>query len=349
MQHSYASFLLAWCLRQFRGERTLAAAYHLFSGKKSAQTLQDSKWFQLEPFFGAWKNVTMSSLEAAAGWLAEQRLAMVVGDRAYRLTEAGEGWLSEREALFPRHMNGWRYHEVELPFWQRLSLIGQTLSNLNAGRRFAPICRDERTLRWVKRYLMDKGGRAALTRELYEELLRLLAAVSEEAALVFTLRLTSADRIGWTAEQIAAHLQKEALYVEFLFRDALHYIMAEAEAGRSPALAELMDGLAPVALTQSAQKTYEWLQKGKTIEEIAAIRRLKRSTIEDHLVEIAANVPAFSIAPFVAAEKAAAVQAAAKTLGTRKLKQIRDALGGAVSYFEIRLVLAKEVGRWMKS
>nr|WP_305142679.1 hypothetical protein [Geobacillus thermoleovorans] len=60
MRHGYASFLLAHCLRRFNGERTLAAVYHLFSGKKSAQTLQDSKWFQLEPLFGTWKNVTMA-------------------------------------------------------------------------------------------------------------------------------------------------------------------------------------------------------------------------------------------------------------------------------------------------
>ncbi|KPD00884.1 hypothetical protein LR69_00966 [Geobacillus sp. BCO2] len=82
------------------------------------------------------------------------------------------------------------------------------------------------------------------------------------------------------------------------------------------------------------------------MEAIAEIRRLKRSTIEDHIVEIAANVPGFSIAPFVDDEKAAAIRAAAQALRTRKLKEIREALDGKVSYFEIRLVLAKEVGRW---
>ncbi|OKO95177.1 helix-turn-helix domain-containing protein [Geobacillus proteiniphilus] len=346
MRHGYASFLLAHCLRRFNGERTLAAAYHLFSGKKSAQTLQDSKWFQLEPLFGTWKNVTMTALEAAAAALVEQRLALSAKQRTYTLTAAGEEWFVGQAALFPRHLNGWRYHEAEPLFWQRLSLIGQTLSNLVYGRRFAPICRDERTLQWVKQYLLAKGSRQMLAEALYQELIRLLEAVSEEAAAIFTLRLTSAVRIGWTMEQIAAHLQKDALYVQFQFRNVLHYIMAEAEAGRAPMMAELMSGLTPAVLTQSAQKTYEWLRKGKTVEDIAKLRRLKRSTIEDHVVEIAANVPGFSIAPFVDDEKAAAIRAAAQALRTRKLKEIREALDGKVSYFEIRLVLAKEVGRW---
>nr|WP_253270793.1 helix-turn-helix domain-containing protein [Geobacillus sp. A8] len=315
-------------------------------GKKSAQTLQDSKWFQLEPLFGTWKNVTLAALEEAAMALVEQRLALSAKQRTYTLTAAGEEWLAEQAALFPRHLNGWRYHEAEPLFWQRLSLIGQTLSNLVYGRRFAPICRDERTLQWVKQYLLAKGSRQMLAETLYQELIRLLEAVSEEAAVIFTLRLTSAVRIGWTMEQIAAYLQKDALYVQFQFRNVLHYIMAEAEAGRVPMMAELMSGLAPAVLTQSAQKTYEWLRKGKTIEDISNLRRLKRSTIEDHVVEIAANVSGFSIAPFVDDEKAAAIRAAAQALRTRKLKEIREALDGKVSYFEIRLVLAKEVGRW---
>ncbi|QOR83195.1 helix-turn-helix domain-containing protein [Geobacillus stearothermophilus] len=347
MRHGYASFLLAHCLRRLNGERTLAAVYHLLSGKKSAQTLQDCKWFQLAPFFGTWKDVTMDRLEEAALVLVRKQRAAPVHDRTYILTEKGRHWLDEQAASFPRYVNGWRYHEVEPLFWQRLSLIGQTLSNLSHGQRFIPICRDERTLLWVKQYLLGKGSRQTLARALYDELIRLLAAVSEEAATVFALRLTSARRIGWTAEQIAAWLQKDVLYVQFQFRNALHYMMAEAEAGRASVMAELMAGLAPVQLTQSAQKTYEWLQKGKTIDEIAALRRLKKSTIEDHVVELAANVPDFSIAPFVAAERAAAIQAAARALGTRKLKRIREALGGIASYFEIRLVLAKEVGRWM--
>jgi len=347
MRHGYASFLIAHCLRRFNGERTLAAVYHLFSGKKSAQTLQDSKWFRLEPLFGTWKNVTIADLETAAQVLAEQRLAVPGAGRTYRLTEAGERWLDEQSMFFPRHLNGWRYHDIEQTFWQRLSLVGQTLSNLVHGQRFTPICRDERTLLWVKQYVLANGSRQTLAAAFYEELIRLLGTVSEEAATVFTLRLTSAARIGWTAEQIAADLQTDVLYVQFQFRNVLHYMMAEAEAGRAPLMAELMAGLAPVQLTQSAQKTYEWLQKGKTMEEIAALRRLKRSTIEDHIVEIAANVPSFSIAPFVEAGKAASIQAAARALGARKLRHIREALGGAASYFEIRLVLAKEVGRWM--
>ncbi|AGT32565.1 Rrf2 family transcriptional regulator [Geobacillus genomosp. 3] len=347
MRQGYALVLLAHCLRRFDGERTLAAVYHLFSGKKSAQTLQDSRWFRLEPFFGTWKNVTMAELETAVRELTERRLAAPGGNRTYRLTEAGKQWLDGREMSLPRHLNGWRYHDIDRLFWQRLSLVGQTLSNLVYGRRFTPICRDERTLEWVKQYLLANGSRQTLTASFYEELIRLLEAVSEEEATVFTLRLTSAARIGWTAEQIAAYLQTDALYVQFQFRNVLHYMMTEAEAGRAPLMAELMAGLAPVQLTQSARKTYEWLQKGKTVEEIAKFRRLKRSTVEDHIVEIAANVPGFSIAPFVADGKAVSIQAAARALGTRKLKDIREALGGAASYFEIRLVLAKEVGRWM--
>jgi uncharacterized protein YpbB len=346
MRDGYAAFLLLFCLDRFNGERSLAAVYHLFSGKKSAQTLQDSKWFQLEPFFGVWKDITFSEIEAAAQSLLENGLMVPAQPRAYILTEKGKIWLDEQlqRTFFPTHLNGWRYHDLEKWFWYRLSLLVQTLSNLLHHTRFEPIHRHEKTLMWVKRYLLSQRRTVrTLAESLYRELYRLLDDVSEEEATVFTLRLTSFARIGWTNEQIASYLQKDRVYVQFQFQNVLHYMMATAEANRPSILYELMDGLSlPVPLTLSAQKTYEWLLRGKSLGEIARLRRLKRSTIEDHVVEIAANIPQFSIAPFVHEKKAAKIAETARKLRTRKLKLIRDAIGGDVSYFEIRLVLAKE-------
>jgi uncharacterized protein YpbB len=350
MRDGYAAFLLLFCLHRFNGERSLAAVYHLFSGKKSAQTLQDSKWFQLEPFFGVWKDITLSEVETATQSLLENGWIIPVQNRSYILTEAGKRWLDEQlqRTFFPKHLNGWRYHASEKWFWYRLSLLVQTISNILHHTRFEPIHRHEKTLMWVKRYLLSQRRTVRKLAELlYEEMYRLLDAVSEEEATVFTLRLTSFERIGWTNEQIASYLQTDPLYVQFQFQNVLHYMMAAAEAKRSSILYEMMDGLSlPVPLTLSAQKTYEWLLHGKSIAEIARLRRLKQNTIEDHVVEIAANIPQFSIEPFVHEKKAAKIVETARKLRTRKLKLIRDAIDDDVSYFEIRLVLAKEGKMW---
>ncbi|ANB61070.1 YpbB family protein [Anoxybacteroides amylolyticum] len=339
------SYLLLYCLRHFNGERSLAAVYHLLTGKKSAQTLQDSKWFQLERVFGIYKTLSLVEIEQAAMQLLRKQWIVSVDERSYVLTEAGKEALHEwlLSVTFFTHLNGLLYDTVDRLFWYRLSLTVQTLSNLVHRRKFIPIHRHEATFAWVKTYLMAKNPHA-LAQALHQELHTICSSLSEEEATIFTLRLTSFERIGWTNEQIAAFLQKDPLYVQLTFQHLLHYMMkrAEREPKQFPILHDVIKDLVkPVSLTLSAQKTYEWLIKGKTIGEIARIRNLKPNTIEDHVVEIAANVRDFPITPFVAEETRRKIIEAATRLKTRQLKKLRDAVGEEISYFEIRLVLAK--------
>ena len=71
-----------------------------------------------------------------------------------------------------------------------------------------------------------------------------------------------------------------------------------------------------------------------------SIRRLKKSTIEDHLVELALHNKEFSIDPYISIEKQQQIQKAVKKLNSKQLKHIYHEVKNA-DYFEIRLVLAK--------
>ena len=72
-----------------------------------------------------------------------------------------------------------------------------------------------------------------------------------------------------------------------------------------------------------------------------ALRQLKKGTIEDHIVELALKIPNFSIEPYVTKEKQVKIKQAAKQSKTKQLKVIRHMMEQDVSYFEIRLVIAK--------
>ena len=66
------------------------------------------------------------------------------------------------------------------------------------------------------------------------------------------------------------------------------------------------------------------LNKGLTVENIAHIRNLKRSTIEDHLVEITFNDKQFDIAPFVPSEMQKMILNIAKQTDSKQLRQIKQ-------------------------
>jgi predicted DNA-binding protein YlxM (UPF0122 family) len=103
---------------------------------------------------------------------------------------------------------------------------------------------------------------------------------------------------------------------------------------------QLLDHLNTPKMTQSSQTTWELLQQGRTVEDVAVRRRLTNSTMEDHLVEIAMDAPTFPLALFVDTAQHEEIRHIAQQLKTYALKRIKSAMLSDVSYFQIRLVLA---------
>ena len=114
----------------------------------------------------------------------------------------------------------------------------------------------------------------------------------------------------------------------------------ETNSSHFPILASFLDQSPKVPLTLSTEKTFALLKQGYSVIDIMTIRRLKKSTIEDHLVELALHIKGFSIDRYVPMEKQQQIKNTAITLNTKQLKEIRNAVQEA-DYFEIRLVLAK--------
>src|SRR5690606_37294425 len=93
-------------------------------------------------------------------------------------------------------------------------------------------------------------------------------------------------------------------------------------------------------LTSSSEQTFQLLNQGYSIDEIAKIRRLKRSTVEDHLVEITLKDSSFSIDTYVSTDVQRKILDVTYNNKERKLSVIKQRVPEA-EYFEIRLVLSK--------
>jgi uncharacterized protein YpbB len=103
----------------------------------------------------------------------------------------------------------------------------------------------------------------------------------------------------------------------------------------------LRDLLSPYTLTNSTRQTFNLIQKGIPFETICAVRKLKPSTIEDHIVELAIHVPNFNIAPYITREGQDEILQVARELQTRKLKEIKRVLEKPYTFFQIRLALSQ--------
>ena len=92
-------------------------------------------------------------------------------------------------------------------------------------------------------------------------------------------------------------------------------------------------------MTKSTSVTYKLLKKGFSIEDIAAYRKVKKSTIEDHIIEIVLNDPQFPIDDFIHKDTLKKIKKTAAIVGKKKLRPIKERLEN-VTYFQIRLALA---------
>lgn len=346
MDITYLEAVVLSLLKRINGERTIYSLFHLLQGKRSSQTIQDAHLYKIAPYFHTYPSISRDGLEKMVGRLMERGLLEEIAEAKVLLTEKGDQALEQQisQSPLPACLNGWKYHQVTDLFWERLTLLIQVSSNLiHHERSFIPIRNKRETLNWVKQYIkQQKEERIKLAERLYDELVSALDNENTKPELV-VLRLTGFRKIGLTAMQAAELTGLEPSHYHYEFLNCFHAMLDRLL--ENPSAFPLLMGMVKkaerdVPLTISTDKTYRLLQKGYTLEEIAAARNLKQSTIEDHVVEIVLSIKDFDIDCYVLPDKQERILQAARWTSAKKLKQIKERVADA-SYFEIRLVLAR--------
>ncbi|WP_377878787.1 helix-turn-helix domain-containing protein [Bacillus sp. CGMCC 1.16607] len=348
MFKTYLSILILFCLRKINGERTIYSIFHLLKGKKSSQTIQDSHLFHLTSLFQTFPSLSRHYFEKEVSTLENNQLIICVEGEKFRLTEKGETLLAEEMEKFPLppHLNGWTFHSLQDEFWKRFSLLVQVSSNfINYESTYIPIHSDSKISEWLKTALRKLHlNREKLANQLLSEITSCFANEKGINPNVIVLRLTGYKQIGLTPKQAGEHLGMDPAYFQLEFLNIIHFLIHKISKYKTqyPILFHLLsDFQNRIVLTNSSSITYIYLKKGYSIDEIATIRNLKVSTIEDHVVEIVLNEPSFPLEPYVSLENQDLIKKSMIKLATKQLKTIRQDIHEKVSYFQIRLVLAK--------
>ncbi|MED1204910.1 helix-turn-helix domain-containing protein [Heyndrickxia acidicola] len=343
---TFLDAVILWSLNKVKNERTIYSIYHLLKGKKSSQTIQDAHIFQLGHLFQTYPFLSREAYAAIIKNLRKQML-LEENDSHALLTQKG---LDQIKVFFlhhpfPKQINGLKYQDTANLLWKRLSLTIQVMSNLvNNENHYYPIQRDEALLRWMKGFLQNKAlPKEELSGQLYKELTNFLSENPPEDPEILVIRLTGYQHIGKTMKQASEYLNMEESEYWYRFLHLLHSLIQKVTETPDQYLIlhkVIADSYQEIAWTRSTQKTYDLLKKQYTVSEIAEMRNLKTSTIEDHIIEIALNEPEFQIDMYLDKKMEQNIFLASQTLGLKRLKPIKEAVKNA-SYFQIRLALAK--------
>lgn len=320
------------------GQRTVSSPYHLIKGKKSGQTIQDIGYFGLHPYFAVLPKLDKQDYLASIDRLQAQGY-LIPDENTVQLHRSA----IELE-IPPTPLNGWKYRGNESRFFARLSLVVQTMSNFMQGnKRFDPVVTDETVQAWAKAYLNRIDFRSAGVQEAFKNQLETslaLAKTPETHKDILVERLSGFSVGGLTWDQLAMQHKVLPIDVKIAAVETLHAWLDVLEAMEYPLLAGMLEGIIQQsALTESAKRTQNLSERGFSLQQIAELRQLKSSTIEDHFVEMAMNDPAFSSAPFMDDHLFEAIHQISKERKTMRLRDIKEQLPEA-SYFQIRLALA---------
>jgi uncharacterized protein YpbB len=338
-------------LQKVNGSRRCSGIYYILTGKKTSQSLSDSQWFKIEHYYGALKGLNLEEFNTFIVKLHEDGLLRLKDENVFVVTEQGEQILADNKKryFFMEKLNGLKYASIEHKCWQIITLYVQALSNsVYNNYDFSPVIREREAAEKVKAlFPRTERQKKEASFDLYNELLVVLQQCDSETADIFVKKLSGYNRVGNTFEQSARELKFSRIETVLRFRSVLHHLFRSM--GNQPEKFAVLNSLISdytvvPALTKSALQTYQLLQKEKSVQEIMNIRNLKSSTMEDHLVEIAREIPEFSIHPYISKEDEISVIQFYDETKENKLRPIKEAFPH-LTYLQIRLVLAKEGGK----
>lgn len=335
--------ILLQIFHKFKEERTISAPFHLLRGKRSGQTIQDVGIFQLHMYFGILPKLSRKTYDEEISKLIKQRYLVVSEDGYYTVSTSVNNLTESMNLPF----DGWHYRGNEHIFFARLSLVIQSLSHKAAGQMsFIPIQKDPLIQAWVRNYLISNHYQHnQLQKKLLEEIIRSLekAPIEHKAKEILIKRLAGYKIAGYTWQQLAIYENNNEMDIQLIYIACLHTWLNEIydNASQFPLLASIADQIRiSIPLSGSAYQTAQLFNQGHTLEQISQYRNLKKSTIEDHIVELAMNEPKFDIQQFISKEEVTEVLNAVEDYNTKKLKVLHEVIPH-LSYFQIRLVLAR--------
>ena len=340
------SSILLTIIRKLDGERTIYAGFHLLRGKRSGQTLQDVEYYGVKAFFGILPKLSLEQFNEAAKELHDADYISTTADSLVVVTETGR---LRANGLPIYQFNGWDYRGREMIFFERLSLVVQTISNFRAGEKsFMPIQREPSIQEFVRKIIAkqpirDSGFAKGIAEELESSMNR--SGMSDIQKMVLTHRLSGFRMTGWTWDQLADRLKQSPFAIRLLFIESLHRLLTVVTTSDEfPFLLKIAEDVKVASyLTDSSMKTKQLFERGMSLDEIAITRNLKTSTIEDHFVEMSINDPQFPLSQFVTSDSAEAVVAKANEIGTRRLRLLKSEFND-LSYFQLRLILGARTG-----
>jgi uncharacterized protein YpbB len=145
MEISFLERIFLESFQRLRDERSDRSPYYVFQGKKSATSLQDAHFYDLESTFGT-VLVSKQRFESVLTELVQKK--WIERQETLRLTTEGARLVGQTDGVIIDQLGGELRGYAEM-MWKRLSLLVQRVICLEAQQPFNPVQQEKIVREWL--------------------------------------------------------------------------------------------------------------------------------------------------------------------------------------------------------
>ncbi|GGC80980.1 helix-turn-helix domain-containing protein [Enterococcus wangshanyuanii] len=260
--------------------------YHLLKGKRTSSVLVYGYLYRNLRFFHLCPELSEQEFNRQLQSLSEAGLLTIDQSGEVQITAKGNLTLNDQNQTI-QWLDNYRFGKTDEEIWRFLQFLVQVTSHLSYGdKKYIPLEQSPFYQAFLKqRIAVVKKNE--LIQMMKTEWHWLLSRLSKKEADYFAQQFSGYEQIGKTVTQI---LHKESTpFEQFLVKkERLHHLLYEIE--NMPGETFLKQSIQPFMIkndNQSMTQTKKHLRQQSSIETIAQQRGMKKSTIQDHLLELA--------------------------------------------------------------
>lgn len=292
----YEIFILS-CYKSGHPMR-MSTLYHLLKGKKTSSVLTYGYFYDNLNYFNLLPKLKEKSYYKLIEKLVQKEFLFEVEKGILELSDTGVRILDEKSFPTLTQLNQMEYYKYDISFWEKIMFATQVISEKSYHEgKYIPIENNLFKQQQLKKWLKTQSE--TLPSQFYKEWEKVLDFIPEDKQVLLLGQLVGHDQIGLTLNQIAIEKEQDYFYAYLEFKNYLHYFihMIEEYQTEYPLFFELLSLEKYLIKIDSAQISYQLFRQYRSISQVSQYRRLKESTVIDHLIESFLRQPSISDLP----------------------------------------------------
>lgn len=259
--------------------------YHLLKGKRTSSVLVYGFLYENLRFFQLSSELSETRFNQMLHELIEQQLLRQETIGEAQITAKGKQMIMYDTTHFT-WIDNYRFGKTDDMIWRLLQFIVQVVSHLSyANQEYSPLEQSPLYQKQVKMYIKSMP-KAQLVETIKQEWSQIFSCLSRKEADFFAQQFSGYQQIGKTSFQLMTD-QEQAFKAFLLKKERLHHLLQTIWLMPE---GSFLKGIIMPLLKQnenrSMNETRKYLKTQLSIDVLAQQRNMKKSTIQDHLLEL---------------------------------------------------------------